>query len=74
MHDLFGNPLRIGDPIIYVRKGSYDFHRGTVNSLHPNNNITVRNDSTGRVSANYRNGSDVINIKPLIASNPEYFV
>ena len=74
MHDLFGNPLRVGDPTIYVRKGIYDFYRGTVASLHPNNNITVRNDQTGRVSANHRNGSDVINIKPLLASNPEYFV
>ena len=75
MHtDLFGNPLRVGDPIIYVRKGSYYFHRGTVDSLAFSNNITVRNNDTGRVSNNYRNGSDVINVKPLLASNPEYFV
>ena len=75
MHsDQFGNPLRIGDPIIYVRKGSYDFHHGTVADLVSNNAITVRNNDTGRVSVNPRNGKDVINVKPLLDSNPEYFV
>ena len=75
MHsDQFGNPLRIGDPIIYVRKGNYDFHHGAVASLLPGNYITVRNNDTGRVSVNSRNGKDVINVKPLLDSHPEYFV
>lgn len=75
MHsDQFGNPLRIGDPIIYVRKGSYDFHHGTVDQLLDRNYIIVRNNKTGRVSVNSRKGKDVINVKPLLDSNPEYFV
>ena len=75
MHsDQFGNPLRIGDPIIYVRKGNYDFHHGTVAGLLSGNYITVRNNDTGRVSVNSRNGKDVINVKPLLDSHPEYFV
>lgn len=75
MHsDQFGNPLRIGDPIIYVRKGNYDFHHGAVDNLLSGNYITVRNNDTGRVSVNSRNGKDVINVKPLLDSHPEYFV
>lgn len=72
--DQFGNPLRIGDPIIYVRKDNYDFHHGDVANLLSGNYITVRNNDTGRVSVNSRNGKDVINVKPLLDSHQEYFV
>lgn len=73
--DFFGNPLKVGDPIMFAKKGDDSLHEGYVNSIHSVNPwITVKRKSTGRVSVNWRHGSEVINVKPLIESNPEWFI
>ena len=73
-YDLFGNPLREGDPIIYSRKENDRLHRGTVGTVYSESSIQVYNDSTGRPSVNPRRSSEVIAVKPLLSANPEWFL
>lgn len=72
--DRFGNPLNVNDPIIYSRNNNDQLQEGIVHMIQRDNFIVVVNKATGRASVNPRPGTEVINIKPLLKANPEWFL
>lgn len=72
--DRLGNPVKVGDHVIYAKSSGDALHEATIATIEPRGLCTVRNIKTGRISANPRYIKDVVNITPLKDAMPELFI
>jgi len=74
--DMLGNPLYVGNPVIYAKSGQGDdgLYEGTIDAITSNKLLKIRRKDTNRVSTKLKYPSDVINVKPLQDALPECFI
>ena len=74
--DMLGNPLYVGNPVIYAKSSQGDdgLYEGTIEAIKPNGYLSIRRKDTNRVSSKGKRPSDVINVKPLQDALPECFI
>jgi len=72
--DQFGQIIEVGDLVVYGRSTGDGIHHGIVDSIKKPCYISIRNNTTNRLSVNARASNKVLNVTFMHESMPELFI